>query len=230
MRQVLVWVMALAVIGAGGMASADALDNWDVSCGAEPGAVVNEDDSWTFRPSRDFCNANSPDRRSEIASGRISATTRGAWLFSTYVTLRVDRYAPFDIFRVHDGRTGCTPPLKLNVTEKGRLRFVAGLPSPEGQECVTTDLTAEPSQGLLRRDGVEQKLEILVVFDGSGGFEATAMLDGRPELKGVYVPGDPQPARGAGFEFRHGVFTPEDFAFELQSRDLSVSRVRVTSN
>ena len=223
-------LVALAGAGLGVPARAQLLNDWRVACGADKGAVRKEGADWHFAPSRDFCPGSGGSirdgQRSEITTRKVKATTRGAWLFSTMLTFRSGRFEPFDLFRISDGRKGCTAPLKVNVTENGQMRFVSGVPEPKTRGCVTRVTTLAPSERVIRRDGTEHLLEILVNFDGHGGFETTLYLDGRQELYGVYVPGDPEPPRSQTFSFRHGVYAREAFDFSMVSRGLSVREVR----
>ncbi len=212
----LLWVAAAA--------QAQTLSDWRIVCGADANAITRSGTDWVFRPSRDHCSRSDVEQRSEISTRPIPATTRQTLAFSARIKMTARQYETFDIFRVYDGGSGCTPPLKVQVTESGRIRFVSGRVTADGG-CTIVDMTPEPSQGFLRRDGTEQSLDIVMDFDGHGGFEAFLLLDGRKELMGAYVPGDLEPDRDAVFLLRYGVFAKTGFDFEMIARDLSLREV-----
>ena len=216
--------LLLAIFLLWGAAAQAQPSDWRIVCGADANAITRDGTDWVLRPSRDHCSRSDAGQRSEISTRPIPATTRQTLAFSARVTLRASRYEAFDIFRVYDGGSGCTPPLKVQVTESGRIRFVSGRVTAD-RGCTIVDMTPELSQGFLRRDGTEQSLDIVVDFDGHGGFEAILLLDGRKELSGAYVPGDLEPDRDAVFLLRHGVFAQTAFDFEMITRDLSLREV-----
>ena len=96
------------------------LDQWEVSCGADKGAVTRQSGPWMFRTSSNHCPGGVFKQRAEIESGQISASHKGAYLFRANIAVRTNSTENFDIFQIHDGRIGCAPPLKVTVLGTGQ--------------------------------------------------------------------------------------------------------------
>ena len=137
-----------------------------------------------------------------------------------------DQIEKFDIFQIHDGRDGCAPPLKVNVQPSGRLKLRSDYKTGPGEQCVRNVIK---SSGLgktkIKRDGSEYKLDVLLDFDGQGGFHVAVYIDDRFEVSGRY-----DPPKGNGyyvpryFYFKHGVYSRRIFDYQLTS-EMSMRRI-----
>jgi len=142
--------------------------------------------------------------------------------------MKADRQEKFDIFQIHDGRKGCAPPLKVTVLVSGRIELISDVKKKTGSGCIRGKLSRRASRGKIRRDGTEQKLEILIEFDGRGGFDVTVWIDGVQQSRGRYKkPTQKTAFRSRHFYFKHGVYSRSTFEYELISRGMSVRKVRV---
>jgi hypothetical protein len=138
----------------------------------------------------------------------------------------------FDIFQMHDGRYGCAPPLKLEVQPNGRLTLMGDykIGSEPGENCVRDVISSTgPSPLRIARDGTEYKLDVIVDFNGNSGYDAYVYVDDALQLRGSYRY---QPDKGyfqsRFFYFKHGVYSLNPFPYVMRSRDMTVSRVRLT--
>lgn len=83
------------------------------------------------------------------------------------------------------------------------------------------------AQGRILRDGTDQLLEVLVQFDGAGGFGATVSLDGKPQINGRYQPSSNSEAiLSERFYFKHGVYARTVFDYLLRSSGMRVVGVQ----
>ena len=75
----------------------------------------------------------------------------------------------------------------------------------------------------------EYRLDVIVKFDGNGGFRVWAYLDGAPQISARY-----SPPRGRGYfqsekyYFKHGVYSKDIFPYTLTSRDMRVRKVKLS--
>jgi hypothetical protein len=204
------------------------LNRWQVSCGADAGSIRKEGKARIFRTSTNHCPGGIFTQRAEIYTDRVAPTTKGAYLFTAHLAMTSPVAEKYDIFQMHDGRRGCAPPLKLTVLKSGRMELTSDLKTGPGESCQRGWLDRGPTPARFRRDGTEQKLEVLVNFDGRGGFAATVWLDGPVQLQGAYkVPEDPKFFRSDFFYFKHGVYSERMFRYEMRSRDMQVRKVRL---
>jgi hypothetical protein len=208
---------------------ASPLQRWKVSCGADPGAIVKKGNTYTFKTSTNRCPGGSWKQRAEISTAHESPRLKGAYRFSTYVAVTSPSTQRFDIFQMHDGRLGCAPPLKLEVMSSGHLTFDADykIGTEPGNNCVKAQsMLGQKSKKRIRRDGTEYKLEVIIDFNGQGGFRVWAYLDGTPQINASY-----SPPRGQGYfeseknYFKHGSYSQVMFPYTITSRDMRVSRV-----
>lgn len=207
---------------------AQSLNQWAISCGVDKGAIRKRGRVWTFRTSANQCSGGSWTQRAEIRSETISPTRRGSYLFQTIISMKARNRGKFDIFQIHDGRNGCAPPLKVTVLSSGRIELVSEINKDDGRHCIRQNLSARVSRGKIRRDGTEQELKVLVGFDGNGGFVATVWIDGKIQTSGHYErPAIEGAYRSKYFYFKHGVYSPQTFTYEMVSRGMKVSKVRV---
>ncbi len=209
-------------------ANANALNSWRISCSVDRGAISHTRDVWSFRTSANNCPGGVFHQRAEISTDSVSPSTKGAYLFSAHVAMNSRSNEKYDIFQIHDGRLGCSPPLKVNVLPNGQLKLVSDIKTGPGESCIRGQLSNQTTQGRIRRDGTEQKLEVLVEFDGNGGFKATIWLDGAMQVSGRYDPAkQPGAYRSKKFFFKHGVYSQHMFDYVMTSRGMSVRKVKV---
>ncbi len=224
------------------------ITGWKVSCGVDGGALTRTGDAYVFRPSSNRCDGHTAwgwDQRTEIFSRDYSPNLRGRYVFESTVSLRSGSRQRFDIFQIHDGRQACAPPLKVAWTEDNGIALrshykVAG----RGEEhCINNDITTRRhlGAGVLRRDGTAYLLQIILDFDGAGGFTVLVAVDGRRVIEGRYGPDLPAGTytsvsgirmdtppidRSRKFSFKHGVYAEDRFDFELVSRGMRMVRIR----
>lgn len=209
-------------------ADATPLNSWKISCGVDQGAITRKGKDWTFRTSSNHCDGGIFKQRAEISTGKVSPSHKGAYLFSATIAMTSATAAKWDVFQIHDARDGCAPPLKLTVLRSGRMELTSDIKTGPGESCIRGFLTQSRSHGRIARDGREQKLEVLVEFDGAGGFLATVWLDGEIQLSGQYqAPSIPGAFRSKYFYFKHGCYSQHSFDYELVSRGMKVKKVRV---
>lgn len=224
---------ALAIIGVFGLtmpSGAFPLNTWEVSCGADSGAIQKKRDVRTFRTSRNHCKGGIFKQRAEIESEKITPTTKGAYLFETHVAITTSANQQFTIFQVHDGRLGCAPPLSMDVTPNGRLLLKSDIKIGEGERCIRGALNEKLSRGTIRRDGTEQKLAVMVDFDGVGGFAVHVWIDDVAQFSGRYDPSkQPDAFKSKRFYFKHGVYSQRMFDFVMTSRAMNVSKVKAAN-
>ncbi len=210
--------------------AANPLNRWQTSCRVDAGAISKSGTLRTFRTSRNHCEGGIFRQRAEIASDAIRPDTKGAWLFETHIAMKSASDRQFTIFQIHDARQGCAPPLSMDVLPDGRLLLKSDIKTGPGESCIRGALSDQRSRGRLRRDGSEQKLSVLVAFDGQGGFALTASLDGVAQLSGRYDPSrQPAEYRSKKFYFKHGAYSKDLFDYVMTSRDMTVRKVRLAN-
>jgi hypothetical protein len=224
------FVAAFCLLSPDSSAMANPLNSWKTSCRVDAGAVAKKGSVRTFRTSRNHCEGGIYKQRAEILSGQIAPTTKGTWLFETHVAMTTASNQPFTLFQIHDNRLGCAPPLSMEVTTDGRLRLKSDIKTGKGESCIRGALNDRVSKGRLLRDGTEQKLSVLVDFDGKGGFKVQVSIDGARQISGAYDPSK-QPAEflSKTFYFKHGVYSQNLFDYVMTSRDMKVTKVRLAN-
>ena len=117
-----------------------------------------------------------------------------------------------------------------DVTPNGRLLLKSDIKTGKGESCIRGALNDKLSIGRIRRDGTEQKLSVLVNFDGKGGFVVQVSIDGVTQLIGAYDPSK-QPAefQSKKFYLKHGVYSQNMFDYVMTSRDMKVSKIRLSN-
>ncbi len=204
------------------------LDRWQVSCSVQKGSITRKGRTWVFKTSPNMCPGGVFTQRAEIYTDRVRPNHKGSYLFEAHISMRTDTTEKFGVFQMHDGRLGCAPPLKLDVLPSGRLELVSDYKTGPGESCVRGKLTERASPAKIRRDGTEQKLAVLVDFDGSGGFYVAVWLDDALQLDGTYrLPPGQGYFKSEFFYFKHGVYSQRMFDYVLVSRDMRVKRVRL---
>lgn len=212
-------------------AKATPLNEWRISCGVDNGAIVKKGKTRTFRTSSNHCPGGTFNQRAEISTGSVPPNHKGTYLFSSTISMSSTSRERFDVFQIHDERWGCAPPLKLEVMGNGRLSLDSEykIGSAPGDNCrKNRPFSDQASQARIQRDGTEYLLEVVVDFDGAGGFRIWIRLDGSTQITGQYAP-----PRGQGyfdskkFYFKHGVYSKNMFPYELKSTNMRVRRVKL---
>ncbi|MFY0692231.1 MAG: hypothetical protein JXR14_09965 [Paracoccaceae bacterium] len=208
--------------------AANPLNKWQVSCGADPGSIVRKGKTWIFRTSTNHCPGGVWKQRAEIYTDRVKPTHKGAYLFSATVAMDAGTNEKFDIFQIHDGRRGCAPPLKVEVLPSGQIELTSDLKTGPGESCVRGALGRSSTRGVIRRDGTSQLLEVIIDFDGQGGFGAFVRVDGKLQVTGSYSPpSGAQYFQSKFFFFKHGVYSQRIFPYVLNSKEMTVKKVRL---
>lgn len=99
------------------------LNQWGISCSVDKGAIKRRANVWTFRTSANKCSGGSWKQRAEIRTEKISPNHKGAYLVRTTVAMTTRGREKFDIFQVHDGRSGCAQPLSSPYLVVGKLSW-----------------------------------------------------------------------------------------------------------
>ena len=206
--------------------NAGPLNQWDISCGADAGSIRQTFDGYEFRTSSNYCSGGTFNQRAEINTENFPTNRSGAFLFSATVAMSSPVNREFSIFSIHDGRNGCAPPLQLFVRPDGRMYISSDVKTGSGESCIE-GVIGSVSQGRILRDGTDQLLEVLVQFDGAGGFGVTVTLDGEPQINGRYQPSSNAAAiLSERFYFKHGVYSKTVFEYLLRSSGMQVVGVQ----
>ncbi|WP_162896753.1 hypothetical protein [Ruegeria sp. AD91A] len=209
---------------------ANPLDKWRISCGVDKGSITKKGRTWTFKTSSNHCPGGIFTQRAEIYTDKVSATHRGAYLFTSRVSMTGEKGQKFGLFQIHDGRHGCAPPLKIDVTKSGHLALISDIKTGPGESCIRGKLSTAKSPGRFVLDGKEREVKVLVVFDGEGNFDTTIWLDNKVQATGRYEfsksAGAFQPEK---YFFKHGVYSQYPFRYEMVSRDVRVKRVKISN-
>lgn len=231
MFKFLIFAIGLFVFPA--MSTASPLNNWKVSCNADKNSVSKKGQTWTFRTGPNRCTGGTYKQRAEIKTGEISPTHKGAYKFSTTISMTSPSNDKFDVLQLHDGRKGCAPPLKVQVLPDNRLSLEGEykIGSGPGENCVTVkSLRGQSSSARITRDGRPHQLDVILAFDGQGGFRVWVALDGKSELSGTYHYQEGRNFfRSQHFYFKHGVYSKNQFPYEMVSKGMTVKKVRVGS-
>lgn len=202
--------------------------SWKTSCGVDSGSIKKSGSTYTFRTSKNHCAGGIFNQRAELTSSNISVGSKATYRFSTTLEMRSKSKEPFIVFQVHDGRNGCSPPLSLRWGSGGALSFDSDYTKGKGMSgCVENrSLRNAGYRGpSLKRDGTPYKLQVSLAFDGNGGFDVSASVNGKPSISGNYSPPeDPQFLRSKRFYMKHGVYSRNLFDYELKSTGVRVGR------
>lgn len=212
-------------------AEANPLNRWQISCAVDSGSISKKGRTWTFRTSDNKCPGGIFNQRAEIYTEKISPNHKGTYRFSSFISLRSNADDKFGIFQIHDGRMGCAPPLKIDVERSGHLVITGDykIGSQPGENCVRDILQSSGrSATKIRRDGTEYKFDVVLDFNGKGGFKVYVYLNDTLQISGAYEPNPGQGYFGSKFFFfKHGNYSQYMFDYELVSRDLRVRKVRL---
>lgn len=221
----------LLAVGFPQIAEASPLQTWRVSCGTDPGALQKKGRTYIFKTSSNRCPGGIFNQRSEIATEHMSASREGTYMFTTNISVHSFSTEKFGIFQIHDGRHGCAPPLMINVLPSGHLTFDSEykIGSNPGNDCrKVSSMMDQKSVVRIKRDGTEYKLDVIVDFDGGGGFAVYVAVDDRPQIKGRYSPPEGQGFfKSQKYFFKHGSYSLNMFPYTLVSRGMKVKRVKL---
>ncbi|WP_375282337.1 hypothetical protein [Pseudooctadecabacter sp.] len=190
MLKFVVPLFALGLVAAcqpNGMRDAGPLNDWELSCGADPESMRQTMEGWVFRTSDNYCTGGTFNQRAEIFTEEFPVNSTGSVRFTSNISFTSAENREFSIFSIHDGRNGCAPPLQLFVRPDGRMYIASAIKTGPGESCIDQRLSTT-SQGRIRRDGTEQQLAIVVRFDGAGGFGVVVSLNGETQISGRYRP------------------------------------------
>lgn len=200
------------------------LNRWKISCGVDRGSITQKGSTRTFKTSKNKCPGGIFKQRAEIYSGNVRPDIKGAYLFSATVSMKTVRDEKYDIFQVHDGRRGCAPPLKVEVLRNGQLKLVSDIKTGPGESCIRGTLTNKISKAKISRDGRDHKLEVLIDFNGKGGFGVIVWIDGKRQVSGQYSPKENSKFRPKKYYFKHGVYSQHMFDYVFVSKNMRVRR------
>ena len=202
--------------------------DWNTSCGVDPGSITRDGNTWTFKTSKNKCSGGIFNQRAEISTHKhkLPPNVQGKYEFETMFTFKDNSFMwteGCDIFQIHDGRDGCAPPLKVGFLRDGTIRVVADYKTGPGESCIRDVMfkTGYQTRGsdttkLLRNGVTQYKLNVVLDFDGEGGFDVEVYLNDILEIKDQYTP--PETGyRSKHFFFKHGVYSKNIFDYKLIS-------------
>lgn len=193
---ILLGVMLMAAQARAGDAYDTALNRWSAACGA----VERQRDGWSFGPGGGApCNGGTG---AQLQSGRIASDREGAYLLRTTLSVAAPRAGAFTLFSVAAADAACATPLALEVAGGGALRAT----TRSGPGCRPVDID---TGARLRLDGAQQRLDILIVFDGQGGVDAVIRLDGARIARAGAA------SDGTAFALRFGMAQAKAFDFAM---------------
>lgn len=221
----------VAILAFAAPAVGNPLNQWSTSCSVDPGSIQRQGRTYTFRTSANRCPGGIFKQRAEISSAKIAPTHKGTYRFSTNLSVRSSSSETLTLFQIHDGRHGCGPPLMVRLDASNRL-FVTGdykIGNQPGENCVRDVLSRSGrSAKRMNRDGTEYRFDVILDFNGQGGFDVYLYLDGALQVSGAYQPAsNPQYFRSQHFYFKHGVYSQNVVPYEVVSRDMRVDKVRL---
>ena len=209
-------------------ADANPFRSWKTSCSVDSGSITKKGRSYTFKTSTNRCSGGTYTQRAEIKTDNLRPNVKAAYLLETNIAMTSNSTEKFDIFQIHDGRDGCAPPLKVQVAPNGTIRLQSAVKLGPGEQCLPQTRTTGSNRVRVKRDGTVHNLQILIAFDGKGGFESTVWLDEQLAVNGSYVrPDTPGAFISKYFYFKHGVYSLNMFDYVMTSEGLRVKKVRV---
>jgi hypothetical protein len=253
-RRILVGVLTLSVIFFGSTQTAFAngpskISGWKTSCGVDRGTLQKSKTNYVFLPSKNHCDGHKPwgwKQRTEIVSKKYSPRMKGKYVFQSTISLKSSAKNTFDVFQLHDGRSACAPPLKVEWNSKNQISFLAAYRvAGKGEEHCIKIRNFEKKNfqrgQTLRRDGTEYLLQVFLDFDGTGAFTVEVAINNKIVNTGAYSPNlpagpvksvtgiqmnSPKIAGPKNYYFKHGVYSKEAFQFELRSSGMSMFKVK----
>ena len=226
---ILVLTFALGLVLNIAPAESSPLNQWRISCGADPGTVVKKGKDWHFKTSSNHCSGGIFNQRAELSTKHVSPTHRGTYQFTSLISMVGGVGQKFSIFQIHDGRHGCAPPFKVTVLKSGFLELTSDIKLGEGEACKRGHLNVQRSPNKFVADGREQEFKVLIDFDGAGNFDAIVWLDGRVQANGRYeISSQNNRFKPKRYYFKHGVYSQHQFPFEMVSSGMRVKKVRIS--
>lgn len=210
---------------------ANPLNRWKTSCSVDPGSITRQGNTYVFRTSANRCSGGIFAQRAEISTDQIAPTHKGAYRFSTTLSLTSPSSERLVLFQIHDGRLGCGPPLMVRLGGNGQLDITGDykIGNQPGESCVRDVLSSSGgSAKRIRRDGTEYKFDVIVDFDGQSGYRVYVYLDNALQMTGQYrVSGNPRYFVSKHFYFKHGVYSQHVVPYEMVSRNMRVDKVQL---
>lgn len=203
---------------------------WKISCGVDRGSIVRKSStSYVFKNSSNKCvSRGTYNQRAELSGLYFSAQQSVSYQFSATVQMETPTSEKFTVFQVHDGRGSCAPPLKIHWNPNNTLSFYSAYSLDKGaHDCVeNVALVKQRYTGpRLRRDGTAYKLQVIMNFDGDGGFSVDVYIDDKKSLSGNYTPpNDRRFFRSNRFFFKHGIYSKNQFPYQFTSSDIATYR------
>lgn len=210
---------------------------WTTSCGVDSGSIERSENSITFKDSANHCGNPAGGQwasRSEIFSTPFSVSKKFKATFETTLSVFTKYNQKFTLFQIHDGRSACAPPFKLDLTLTNQLKFVSDLKIKgrgEGRGCwpsIGFNSLKSDDYNLISRDGRKANLRLEFDFDGKGNFDVSVFVDGKLVLDGRY---DPQKIKDGlidppnfevskKFQFKHGIYARNRFDIKMVSENI----------
>jgi hypothetical protein len=207
------------------------ITDWRISCSVDEGSITDNYPNYIFKTSKNGCSSGTYNQRAEITTRKaITLSTKAKYNFQSIFSVIDSSQGfeeKFDIFQIHDSRDGCAPPLKVNIQPSGVLRLFADYKTGPGEQC-EKDIIKSRGFGktLIKRDGTQYKLNVLLNFDGKAGFDVDVYINDKLEVSGKYAPpkGNKYVA-SKYFYFKHGVYSKNMFDYEMKSK-ISMKKVK----
>lgn len=192
---------------------------WKISCDPDKGAVTKNGKIYVLRPSKNNCDGGTFGQRTELYTGNIPANHKGRYVFVSDFKLKTKENNLFNIFTIHDGRSGCAAPIQIFVTEQGYLRLRGDYKYGAGESCDRDILkTKYTFKQKVKRDGSEQQLKIFLDFIGNGDINAEVHLNGELVATTAYrFPEGRGFLKSQGFFAKHGVYSHKMFDYVLET-------------
>ena len=207
------------------------ITDWRISCSVDKGSITDKYPNYIFKTSKNGCSGGTYSQRAEISTRKaITLSTKAKYNFQSIFSI-IDSsqgfHEKFNIFQIHDSRDGCAPPLKVKIQSSGFLRLFADYKTGPGDQCEKDVIKSNGfGKTLIKRDGTQYKLNVLLNFDGKSGFDVEVYLDDKLEVSGKYAPptGNKYVA-SKYFYFKHGVYSKNMFDYEMKSK-ISMKKVK----
>ena len=212
-----------------------AISGWNISCSVDDGSITRKGNNWIFKTSKNRCEGGKkfkPDifffkQRAELSSPKaLKLATKAKYEFQSIFRMKskessgLSNAEGFEIFQIHDGRLGCAPPLSVGFLKTGKVRLLGDykIGTADGQNC-DRKIMFDVGDTVVKRDGTEYKLNVVLEFNGNSSFEVAVYINDRLEALGKYSP----PLEKGYFKskyyyFKHGVYSQNMFDYELNSK------------
>ena len=204
------------------------ISGWNISCSVDDGSISFNGNNWIFKTSKNGCKGGFFKQRAEISSPKaLKLSTKAKYEFQSIFSIKSNEESrgilnveKFEFFQIHDGRLGCAPPLSIGFTKKGKLRLLGDykVGESEGQNC-DRDIMFDVGNTVVRREGTEYKIKVVLDFDGKSAFAVAVYLNDKLEVEGKYSPPkEDKYFKSKYYYFKHGVYSENMFDYELKSQ------------